>query len=679
MKKVIIYFFSLFVSVVASADNNVKRPESYNYQRGLEAYQNEKYDEAVDYFNKEIAENPKNGYAYSWLAHILLYREEYGRALNASDMSIKYLPKKDPEYVIFGYSTRAACYLNLGDTIKALSDYSAAIKSKPDESDLYEKRAQVYFELHKFEDSNSDYKKMIEIEPGGVMGYMGLGRNELRQGNVDDAIVNFNYAIKLDNNYSSGYAFKAEAEMEKKMWNEATNDLIAAMQRDWDKKAVLHIMDLKDPAFTMMVSKLKIEAAKNPNESKWPYLAGMMHEQSKNFSKAVGLYIDANSKDASPVIYRRISDCYNQLGEFEKALEQIELAINMDSTDLSNAVRKANILYEKGDVIPAITEWDKILAVQPEYAYGYYQRGWYKYLNRDYDNALDDFSMCIVLDPDESYALVCRGDIYSHQGKKELAEADFKRVIEIENEPSKYQCVHYAYQGLGLYNKAIEAIDSLIARDEDRAGTYYDASCLYGRMGNKEKAIEYLEKSLELGYNRFAHIERDQDMDIIRNTQEYKSLIQKYRKNDSQSISNTVGNTHSNHHSVVEIPFTKESGVCKVKCNINGLPLHFIFDTGASDVTLSMVEASFMMKNGYLSERDVIGSQRYMDANGNVSVGTTINLKKVDFGGLKLTNVRASVVKNQIAPLLLGQSVLNRLGKIEIDNANNLLKITQIR
>ena len=47
-----------------------------------------------------------------------------------------------------------------------------------------------------------------------------------------------------------------------------------------------------------------------------------------------------------------------------------------------------------------------------------------------------------------------------------------------------------------------------------------------------------------------------------------------------------------------EIPFVKEDGVCKVKCKINDLPLHFVFDTGASDVTLSMVEATFMMKNG---------------------------------------------------------------------------------
>lgn len=82
------------------------------------------------------------------------------------------------------------------------------------------------------------------------------------------------------------------------------------------------------------------------------------------------------------------------------------------------------------------------------------------------------------------------------------------------------------------------------------------------------------------------------------------------------------------------------------------------------------------MKNGYLNSKDVVGSQYFQDANGNVSEGTTINLREVDFGGHKLQNVKASVVRNQKAPLLLGQSVLSRLGKIEIDNSKAVLKIT---
>lgn len=83
-----------------------------------------------------------------------------------------------------------------------------------------------------------------------------------------------------------------------------------------------------------------------------------------------------------------------------------------------------------------------------------------------------------------------------------------------------------------------------------------------------------------------------------------------------------------------------------------------------------------MMKNNYISNENVVGSRRYMDANGDITEGTVINLKSVNFGGLELTNVRASVVRNQRAPLLLDQSVLGRLGKIEIDNPGMKLRIT---
>ena len=83
-----------------------------------------------------------------------------------------------------------------------------------------------------------------------------------------------------------------------------------------------------------------------------------------------------------------------------------------------------------------------------------------------------------------------------------------------------------------------------------------------------------------------------------------------------------------------------------------------------------------MMKNGYLSASDVIGKQQFLNASGEVSEGTVINLREVKLGSLHLDNVKASVARNQSAPLLLGQSVLNRLGRIEIDNTKRNLKIT---
>jgi clan AA aspartic protease (TIGR02281 family) len=321
----------------------------------------------------------------------------------------------------------------------------------------------------------------------------------------------------------------------------------------------------------------------------------------------------------------------------------------------------------------AIGEWDKVLEKQPDYAWGYYRRGWFKELSGLYEGAIEDLSIAIVLEPTYTYSYSSRGDVYMKIGKRDLAAADFNKIIEIEDSPEKYECIQYAYQGLGQYDKAMEVMDKIIERDTTDAGSYYDAACVYCRMGKTREALDFFAKSLELGYKRFSHIEKDDDLDPIRNTDVFKRLIEKYK---TKSQLSEQASTKIREGSTLEIPFVKENGVYRVECEINGLPLHFVLDTGASDVTLSLIEANFMMKNGYLSDKDVIGNQRYIDANGDISVGTVINIKGVSLGNVELCNVRATVVKNQRAPLLLGQSVLGRLGKIEIDNPNRILKIT---
>ena len=112
-----------------------------------------------------------------------------------------------------------------------------------------------------------------------------------------------------------------------------------------------------------------------------------------------------------------------------------------------------------------------------------------------------------------------------------------------------------------------------------------------------------------------------------------------------------------------------------VSCKVNGLPLDFIFDTGASSVTLSRKQASFMLRNGYLSKEDIVGSSSYQTANGDIATGMVIKLKKIDISGLVLNNVEATIINSDSAPLLLGQSALSRLGKIQIDYKSSTLTI----
>jgi aspartyl protease family protein len=117
-----------------------------------------------------------------------------------------------------------------------------------------------------------------------------------------------------------------------------------------------------------------------------------------------------------------------------------------------------------------------------------------------------------------------------------------------------------------------------------------------------------------------------------------------------------------------------ESGVYFVPVEINGVALEFIFDTGASDIIISATEALFLYKQGKLKDEDIKGTSQYQLADGTIAEGTVITLRTVRIGTKTLENVKASIVHNMGAPLLIGQSAMSRFGKITIDYTNNEIK-----
>lgn len=121
------------------------------------------------------------------------------------------------------------------------------------------------------------------------------------------------------------------------------------------------------------------------------------------------------------------------------------------------------------------------------------------------------------------------------------------------------------------------------------------------------------------------------------------------------------------------IRMRKEDGVYFIPLRVNGVELEFIFDTGAGIISISELEALLLFKQGRLLEEDIIGTSSFLDATGTMSEGTIINLRSVVIGNKELHNVKASVVHNLQAPLLLGQTALERFGKISIDYSRNTI------
>ena len=109
-----------------------------------------------------------------------------------------------------------------------------------------------------------------------------------------------------------------------------------------------------------------------------------------------------------------------------------------------------------------------------------------------------------------------------------------------------------------------------------------------------------------------------------------------------------------------------------IPVKLNGIAMSVIYDTGCSGVQISLHELQTLLKNGRFDQNDFIGFTTASIADGSEVENGVVNIKQLEIGNgdnsLVLHDVKASVALNQKAPILLGNTVLDELATIEVDN-----------
>lgn len=670
MRRFGVLVFALLCAVQTLLAAN-KQAETFNMQKAYEAFQNQDYQTAVDCLNKELADDAKNGYAYLWMAIAYTTVDDYGSMLTNSDKAIQYLPKKDKESRGVAFNLRSSAYSGLGQQDLALADISEAINLDPKNVDYLNSRAQIYFEQFQYELADADAKKITELEPGNPLGWLCLGRNADARKDYDKAIEHYNYAVKLDNSNAQSYSLRAYTYISQKRWSEATDDVVSAFSIDiTDGGALDCVNTLADSASVVLCSKMKIQAKKDPNNSLWPFIIGATYEKRGNMTEALEFFNKSFDIEPSSGAAQRLSAAYSDADNLKMALDFADRAIQMDSTDTDGLYSKAMAYFKARRWEDADRALSIYLDAEPERADAYCYRGFTRDHLGKTNEAADDYDTAITLQP-MVISYYFRGRHYWNLGDKDKAIADFKQAVEMDTVPDSASPSIMLLGYLGRTDEA-EALIAEIGKDAESM-VLYNTACYYAMFGDKQKAVDFLNQSVDKGFLRLTLLENDSDMDSIRSMDGYKKVVERLKSKQLKMEEENAEYTDQ----TVEVPMTKESGVFKVKCSINGLPLHFVFDTGAANVTISAVEAAFMYKNNYLSDKDFMGSSSFLTASGDIIEGSVVNLRNVNFGGLDMNNVKATVVKTQNAPILLGQSVLSRLGKVEIDYSSNTIRITR--
>lgn len=194
--------------------------------KGLSFLNLQKYDEAIEYFNKSLKLNPdypeawnNKGSAFKDLGNIPNALCCYDKALNLDPSNLgalnnkgiiaKDLNKYDEALTLFNNalqinSNLAELWINKGNILdllrklkNALDCYKEASKIDSRNPDIWYNQGMVLFSLRSFSDSEKAFDQSLSINPRYFQSYNYKGIIKAEMGEYPEAIVNFNKAIKI--------------------------------------------------------------------------------------------------------------------------------------------------------------------------------------------------------------------------------------------------------------------------------------------------------------------------------------------------------------------------------------------------------------------------------------------------------------------------------------------------
>ncbi len=194
LKYVFLFVFCLLSKIAISQE----KPEIINVSdkilKGVELYENEKYEEAL----KEFEKVPESDTAYytavveQVLTYYRLKRYEEGIAIGkkAMDMNLYLSPEL--------YTNMGCCYDNLEKYQDAINLYDEGIKHFPKNNLLVFNKAFSLSKLEKYKESLACYKKSSEMNPFHPGTHFALGVAAMNEGKTSLAMLAFSTYILMD-------------------------------------------------------------------------------------------------------------------------------------------------------------------------------------------------------------------------------------------------------------------------------------------------------------------------------------------------------------------------------------------------------------------------------------------------------------------------------------------------
>ncbi|WP_298356732.1 tetratricopeptide repeat protein [Runella sp.] len=503
--------------------------------------------------------------AYNDLGVLLYLKRSYKEAKSVFGKGLKYSP---------GWSF---LHLNYGNVLieqhqleEAEKEYRKAIELNPDEASAYKNYGNLLAKLNRFGESESAYKKSTELNPNDADVYINYGILLFDQKRYFEAELAYNKALVFRPNDAQIYG-----DLGKVLASQNRNtDAEAAFKRSIQlnpKDALVHfnygylLVNLNRQAEAELTLKKSIEL--NPNYAVVYNTYGVLLFRQNRYEEAEIAYKKsiALGPDYATVYgnYGNLLATLNRLSEAEEAYRK---AIELNPND-ANSYRNYGVLLQRQKrLVEAETVYQKAIQLKTDDANVYLGYGRLLVAVNRLQEAEIAYRKAIELKPNDPSVYNSYGILLNAQARFGEAEAAYKRSIELNaNNPLVYKNygnllltqkrlgeaenvykralelspadaeLYNAYGYiLDIQNRLVEAENAfkrVIELNASFSQAYYDLARIKSRQNLPVEAISWLGKALEKGFSNFESISKNAALDTIREMPEFKSLMEKYRRN----------------------------------------------------------------------------------------------------------------------------------------------------
>jgi Flp pilus assembly protein TadD len=153
---------------------------------------------------------------------------------------------------------------------------------------------------------------------------------------------------------------------------------------------------------------------------------------------------------------------------------------------------------------------------------------------RRYDEAIAQLRRTLVLDGNFAYAHWNLGEALYLKGDINAAIAEYEKAAALDDDPEIFALLGRAYAESGKKEKALELLEKLKATGQQHFVRNYLYTIIYTGLGDKNAAIEYLEKARDGGESPdTTWLKVDPLFDPLRNDPRFQQLVAKIFPPDS--------------------------------------------------------------------------------------------------------------------------------------------------